>query len=104
MTLYKEYVKTKDKGKEIKFTISFNREIVSWATSQPKKIGYQVTIVPVNITDRGNGLVMEEFGAFTGFNDILYEVNRQSKKRLLRAIKILGERKDKYLKQFSHIL
>ncbi len=47
---------------------------------------------------------MEEFGAFTGFNDILYEVNRQSSKRLDKAIKILGERKDKYLEQFKHIL
>lgn len=45
MILYKEYRKLEDK--EIKFLISFNKDSVNWATSQPKKIGYHVTVMPV---------------------------------------------------------
>jgi hypothetical protein len=105
-TLHKEYhtlpegAKTKDGKNEIRFTISFNRDRISWATSQPKKIGYQVTATPVATSKIGNGIVMEEFGAFTGFNDCLLEVDRQSAKRLQTAISILHERMDKYLLWF----
>lgn len=100
MILYKEYIPYKDK--EIKFSISFNRETTNWATSQPKKIGYHVNVIPVKRTKHISGnFVCEEFGAFTGFTDCLLEVNRQSKKRLETAISILQERKDKYLKYFE---
>lgn len=43
---------------------------------------------------------MEEYGAYTGFNDTLLEVNRQSSKRLQQAIQILQENKDKYIQWF----
>ena len=69
--LHKEYLKIGDN--EIKFSITFNREKINWATSQPKKIGYQVTATPVKRTQR-EGYSMEETGAFTGFNDCLLEV------------------------------
>lgn len=98
MYLYKEYIKVGDK--EIKCTISFNKDATNWVTSQPKKIGYQVTCVPVKRSNR-DGICIEEFGAFTGFNDCLLEVDRQSKKRLEKAISILNERKDKYLAYFN---
>lgn len=97
--LHKEYHKLPD-GSEIKFAISFNKETVSWATSQPKKIGYQVTVTPVKRTDKGNGIVMEESGAFTGFNDNLLEIDRPSPKRLRTAIQILSERLQNYLDYF----
>lgn len=111
-TLHKEYhripetAKSKVAGKEIKMTISFNREGVNWATSQRVPIGYRVSIVPVEITHMDNGtgnggkITMESIGAFTGFNDTLLEVDRQSKKRLEKAIEILHERVDGYLQWF----
>lgn len=98
MILYKEYRKLEDK--EIKFSISFNKESVNWATGQPKAIGYQVTAIPVKRT-HNDGFCMEEFGAFTGFNHCLLAVDRQSKKRLQQAINILQERMDEYLERFK---
>ena len=99
MTLYKEYFKVGDK--EIKCSISFNKDLVNWATSKPKKIGYHVSCVPVKRIEYSSGIIMDETGAFTGFTDCLLEVDRQSKKRLETAISILQERKDKYLKYFE---
>ena len=105
-TLYKEYIQMPESaksdvaGKLIKFSVSFNKDSTNWATYKPQPIGYRVTVVPVSRTDMGNGIVMEEFGAFTGFNDTLLEVGRQSKKRLEEALRILQERKDKYMLYF----
>ena len=98
-TLHKEYHKLSN-GNEIKFTVSFNKDLHSWATGQPKKIGYQVTATPVKRTQR-DGYTMEESGAFTGFNDCLFEVDRQSSKRLATAIVILSTRLASYLAHFE---
>jgi hypothetical protein len=59
----------------------------------------QVTCVPVKRSTTG-GVTIEEFGAFTGFNDNLIEVERQSAKRLQSAIAELQNRKEKYLQHF----
>ena len=97
--LHKEYWKIGEQ--EIKAAISFNRERTNWATSQPKKIGYQATCTPVKRTDKGNNIVIEESSAFTGFNDCLLEVDRQSAKRLQTAIEELHKRKEEYLNWFK---
>ena len=96
--LHKEYWNIG--GNEIKASIRFNRETVNLATFEPKKVGYQVTCVPVKRSKCEGGSV-EEFGAFTGFNDNLIEVERQSAKRLQTAITELRNRKEKYLQYFK---
>ena len=97
--LHKEYWKVGEQ--EIKVAISFNRERINWATSQPKKIGYQATCTPVKRTNKGNGIVLEETSAFTGFNDCLLEIDRKSAKRLQTAIEELKKRKEQYLQYFK---
>ena len=101
-TLHKEYHTIEIDGvkHEIKFSVSFNKDRHNWATSEPKKIGYQVTVLPVK-RKMGDGYFIEESGAFTGFNDNLLEVDRQSTKRLQSAIQLLSLRKDKYLNYFK---
>ena len=101
MALYKKYIDTTEPNKKIKFSVTFNKDTVSWATNQPKKIGYQVTVTPVTRTNAENNIVIEEFGAFTGFNDCLLEVDRPSPKRLGKAIEILNQREAQYLKHFN---
>ena len=98
-TLYKEYNKLEN-GQEIKFTIMFRKVGISWATSKRIEGGYAVSVTPVQRTTREEGYTIEEFGAFTGFNDVLLPIDRQSKKRLETAIKTLQERKEMYLSQF----
>ncbi len=103
--LYKEYQphpKGENEG-EIKFAISFNKKTINWATSQPKKIGYQCTVIPVKRSkaESNSNFIIEESGTFTGFNVCLLEVDRQSKKRLQRAIEILQEQKQLFLDRFK---
>lgn len=102
MYLHKEYHRIGEQ--EIKFSISFNKETRSWATGQAKKIGYQVTATPVKRSQREGGITIEEFGAFTGFNDCLMEIDRQSSKRKLTAIQVLKQRLPEYLQWFENKL
>lgn len=101
MILHKEYHPFKDGNKEIKFSVSFNKDSHNWATSQPKKIGYQVTATIVQRTKSEGGFSIESFGAFQGFNDCLLEVERQSSKRLQTALEVLKSRKEQYMKWFE---
>ena len=99
MTLYKEYLDTIVENEKIKFTISFNKETRNWATGESKKIGYQVTAIPIKIKKTATYSI-EESGAFTGFNDNLIEIDRQSKKRLESAISKLKENMETYKEWF----
>ncbi len=99
MTLYKEYLDTSIENEKIKFTISFNKETRNWATGESKKIGYQVSATPVKVSIY-KGYSLEESGAFTGFNDNLIEIDRQSKKRLESAISKLKENMETYKEWF----
>jgi hypothetical protein len=97
MNLYKTYIDTDKPNHKIKFTIHFNKDTHHWATSSPKKKGYAVTATPVEISDR-----WESSGAFTGFYEIIYPVERQSQKRLLESIDKLNNKLDTYLDFFRN--
>lgn len=99
MTLYKEYLDTIVENEKIKFTISFNKETRNWATGESKKIGYQVTAIPVKVIKKETYSI-EESSVFTGFNDNLIEIDRQSKKRLESAISKLKENMETYKEWF----
>lgn len=103
MTLFKEYQEIEINGENhtISFTVTFNRESTSWATGKSIPIGYRVSVIPVKLSKRGS-FTMEEFGAFTGFNDTLLEIERQSQKRLQTALAILKSRKTQYLNYFTN--
>jgi hypothetical protein len=96
MILYKKYIPTAEPNIYIKFSISFNRETIHWATSQPKDIGYQLVALPV---EKSRG--MEISGAFTGFYEIIYKIGRQSNKRLNHAIDLIDENMDRYVEFFK---
>ena len=85
---------------KIKFVISFYKNQSSWSTGQKIPIGYRVSVVPIEETEKV-GYTIETSGAFTGFGDTLLEIDRQSSKRLATAIAELEKRKEKYIKYFA---
>lgn len=95
--LYKVYIPIKGElNKKIKCTIHFNKDTYHWATSTPKEKGYSLTCTPVEIGDK-----WETYGAFTGFYEIIYPIERQSKKRLDTAIELFRNNIEKYLQFFT---
>jgi len=96
MNLHTEYWPIEgEKNKFIKVTIHFNKDTIHWSSLERKEKGYTVTCTPVE-----KGDMFESFGAFTGFYEIIYPINRQSKKRLQTAIKILEEKTTTYKQYF----
>lgn len=86
---------------KIKFMVTFNRELTNWATSQRKQIGYYVTVTPVQQSSSSHGTTIETSMAFSGFNTCLLPCDRQSKKRLESAMKILAEHKEEFINKFN---
>lgn len=101
MVLFKQYLDTSVENEKIKIYISFNKDRINWATNESKKIGYQVTAVPVKVSNTV-GARIEESGAFTGFNDCILEIDRQSKKRLDKAIELLQAKIPTYKEWFKN--
>ena len=98
-TAYRPHPNGKENHK-IKFTISFNKSLTNWATGQSKKIGYYLNAVPIEETKSASGYTIQSFMAFSGFNALLLEVDRQSSKRLDTAIKTFEERTEECMEFF----
>ena len=101
MENYKLYVPTTVENKKIKFSISYCKETYSYATGKTREKGYYVNAVPVTIK-ASEGFTIEEFGAFTGFNDCLLPCNRRSQKRYESSIKVLKENIEPYIQFFKN--
>ena len=95
MALYKDYLSTKEENVFIKITLIFNKESYNWSTNEPRKIGYMVNAKPVQVRE-SYGCRIEEFMPFTGFNDVIYPVGRQSEKRKREAIHMINMKMDQY--------
>lgn len=99
MYLYKEYNEVE--GKTIKITIWFNSAKREYASQDVGTKGYMATCVPIVIEDRGTHQI-ETYGAYTGFKYILIGCERQSKRKLENAIKILDQNREKFLNHFRN--
>ena len=100
MSLYKEYFDTDVETKKIKLTINFNKNTSNLATSRPTNKGYMVTCVPVELK-KEIGYTTESFMVFSGFNDLVLKVDRQSSKRLEEAKSIAKAKTKQYLEYFK---
>ena len=80
---------TLENEKEIKFSIIY-----------VKGVGYRVSSHPVKRSKSG-GCSMEEFEAYSGFNDTLLVCNRAGAARLREAIEILKSRMQKYYEWYK---
>lgn len=89
-------------GQEIKISLSYRTDTISWATSQKIEPGYYCTCLPVKRT-KGEGYSMEESGAFTGFNLTILPCNRRSSKREQEAAKIMETKVPWILEQFKEL-
>lgn len=101
VTIYKELKNSPDDSTHIKFKISFNKDNYHWATSSSKEKGYQVNATPITKSKSECGKFnTESFTAFSGFYEIILPANRQSKKRLEEAEKLLEEKIETIYKEW----
>jgi len=86
--LHKQYFKLEN-GKEIKFSILY-----------VKGVGYRVSSHPVKRSTSG-AFTMEEFEAYSGFNDTLVICNRAGAARLREAVAKLKNSMQKYYEWYN---
>ena len=61
-----------------------------------KHRGYFANVIPIK-KSKSAGFTIIEFGAFTGFNDTLFESGRKSKSSFQKALQVFNANKQKYL-------
>lgn len=96
MGIYEEKIPCTN-GKDVecnflKVRIYYDLGGISWATYEPKKRGYYLSVTPVVV----NGCSVSFMG-FTGVCKLLNEVGRQSKKGEEQAKKLMQEQKQKLI-------
>lgn len=89
----KKYLQLKEsnnyKENFIKVEVYYDKGGYNYFTYREKPRGYYISVVPV--TRQG---YMESFTAFTGYNDLLLEVNRASEKQYNKAIELSAEKEN----------
>ena len=84
----KEYIKCKgDRINNIE--IDFRYELGGWqySTCTEKPRGYYISIQPMELKHRDNGLVSHCYGVYTGYYKLLYPCQRRSKNAEKEAMK-----------------
>lgn len=74
-----------DKNNNLKICFCYDIGGRSWATGKEKPRGYYISASPVHYSCK-NGLVSEEYTAFTGVYDLLEGCARKSKKAEAAAL------------------
>lgn len=89
----KKYLQLKEsnnyKENFIKVEVYYDKGGYNYVTYRQKPRGYYISVVPV--TRQG---YMESFTAFTGYNDLLLEVNRASEKQYNKAVELSAEKEN----------
>ena len=76
----------------VKVYLDYQLGGVNWANGQHEPRGYYAHVVPVSLSDYGDGVVMETCAAFSGGKWVLVECKRQSPKKEAEARKLFEER------------
>ena len=98
MEIYKEYHEIN--SKIIRCVLRYRKDPYSIANNEYVGRGYVMGMVPVERSADGK---MESFTAFTGFNILLVEVARASKKAEEAALKLFHAKKIEYLEKFKEV-
>lgn len=96
--IMKEYEKVEGTDYELKIQVYYDKGGMNYFTSRPEQRGYYVSVSPVQVERRGNGIMVESYAAFSGVKMLVLPVQRQSPKAEAeareKAMQVLPELKD----------
>jgi len=94
----KEYEKVEGTNYELKIQVYYNKGGMNYFTSRPEARGYYVSVSPVQVERRGDGIMVESYSAFSGVKMLVLPVQRQSPKAEAearkKAMEVLPELKE----------
>lgn len=89
----REYIKTNKPNTELKITLTYNKGGLNYFNYKTEKRGYYLSVSPIEVERRGDGVTMECYKAFSGYKSLILEVKRQSDKQYKTAIEQIETKK-----------
>jgi predicted metallo-beta-lactamase superfamily hydrolase len=84
----KNYTKIEGTNYELKTVTYYHLGGMNYFTSRVEPRGYYLSVTPVQVDRRADGIVVESFSAFSGIKQLLIECKRKSVKTEEQAEKI----------------
>jgi hypothetical protein len=76
----KSYEKIDGTNYELKIQVYYDKGGMNYFTSRPEARGYYLSVSPVQVERRENGIMVESYAAFSGIKALVLPVQRQSPK------------------------
>jgi hypothetical protein len=76
----KSYEKIEGTDYELKIQVYYDKGGMNYFTSRPEARGYYLSVSPVQVERRDNGIMVESYAAFSGIKALVLPVQRQSPK------------------------
>ena len=94
----KKYEKIEGTDYELKIQVYYDKGGMNYFTSRPEARGYYLSVSPVQVERRENGIMVESYAAFSGIKALVLPVQRQSPKAEKQAeelaVKMMPELKE----------
>ena len=94
----KKYEKIEGTNYELKIQVYYDKGGMNYFTSRPEARGYYLSVSPVQVERRENGIMVESYAAFSGIKALVLPVQRQSPKAEKQAeelaVKMMPELKE----------
>jgi len=94
----KKYEKIDGTDYELKIQVYYDKGGMNYFTSRPEARGYYLSVSPVQVERRENGIMVESYAAFSGIKALVLPVQRQSPKAEKQAeelaVKMMPELKE----------
>ena len=88
----KSYEKVEGTDYELKIEIYYKKGGMNYFSGKPEERGYYLSVSPVQVERRPNGITTESYTAFSGIKALILRVNRQSPKAEKEAEMLAQER------------
>lgn len=90
----KTYKKIEGTPFELKTQLFYSLGGLNYFTCKSEPRGYYLSVSPVQVDRRADGIIVESYTAFTGKKILLLECKRQSKKSLKIAESLVDSKKE----------
>lgn len=96
----KEYIKVKgENSNAIQVKLEYELGGYQYSTCKNKPRGYYISVQPMFITDRGNGVISYSYTGWTGYYQLLAECKRRSKSAEDKAKTLYEDAKNDMIKR-----
>lgn len=96
-----KYYKTNVQGTEVKVNVYYSLGGMNYFNSKNEDRGYWISVSPIQIERRNDGIVFESYRAFSGTKRLIIGASRKSQSGFDKAFKLAEELENEMLNYIS---